>query len=165
MKTLKWMILLLSLYGSAKSQQMYFHLSDGGVHAYPIGDIISMQFNSSNVILIMSNEATITYELSALNYYRYFPESVTLIADNEHPKLMLYPNPVETNLKLNYFFPKEGKGIKMQIVDRKGTIILEKQLDASEKTIDVDVHNLTSGHYYCIIGSGELLLSKAFIKQ
>lgn len=160
------LICQLAIIGSGISaQSMYFHLNDGNIHMYPIDEINSIQFNSDNINLFMSDDAVVSYELSALNFYRYFPESVTLLPEIEQPKLMLYPNPVETNLKLNYFFPKEGEGIKMQIIDRKGTIIFEKQLDTSEKTIDVDVSDLSAGHYYCTIGSGKFMLSKAFIKQ
>jgi len=144
---------------------MYFHLNDGNIHMYPIDEINSIQFNAGNINLFMDDDAMVSYELSALNYYRYFPESVTLVSTHEHPNLKLYPNPVESKLKLDYYFPIQGAGFKIQIMDRRGSVMLDKELDANSKTIELDLHDLAPGHYYCTMGSSELLLSKAFIKQ
>lgn len=156
----------LAIIGSGISaQSMYFHLNDGNIHMYPIDEINSIQFNAGNINLFMSDDAQVSYELSALSYYRYFSESVTLVPAIEHPNLNLYPNPVESRLKLDYYFPIQGAGFKMQIMDGRGSVMLEREMDANSKTIELDVHDLAPGNYYCTMASGGLLLSKLFIKH
>jgi hypothetical protein len=70
----------------------------------------------------------------------------------------IYPNPVKTNLTLN-FSSDNATNAQIEIVNNEGEILLSKQISIAEgtSTQNINTASLVSGIYYirCVTADGE----------
>jgi len=80
-------------------------------------------------------------------------------------KLIAYPNPVKSELTVNYHFKSEGQVI-CKVMDITGKIMLEKSITNRSETIIMDVNSLRAGTYFIQVvdSEGEQQVTK-FIKM
>ena len=71
--------------------------------------------------------------------------------------LALYPNPVNTELNINY---QASEGVQIYIYDMQGGLVLNKQLDNQM----IDVKELNAGVYSIVLMDGNTVLKSRFIK-
>ncbi|MDH6251562.1 hypothetical protein M2347_001289 [Chryseobacterium sp. H1D6B] len=77
----------------------------------------------------------------------------------------VYPNPAgqEVNVKFN----SDEKEVKVDIIDARGAIVLNKKLSSSKGFYDekININNLSTGFYFIKITGNKKSLSKTFIKK
>ncbi len=82
------------------------------------------------------------------------------IAHNNLPRFYLYPNPSNTLLHI------EGQDIeKYEIYDLSGKVLLQESFRFRQKTIDINVLDLTTGKYLIRLHTPEGIFTDKFIKQ
>jgi len=151
----------------ANSQQLFFYFNDASVQMYSIAEVRRMNVDSANLTLHLIDESIVTFELNTLNYYRYFAEDVTSVAElKNHPTLTFYPNPAEQELNLKYDLPYATQNLSVTIHNLKGDKVLVKQLTPSKDgKVTLGLNNLATGQYFCTLTAGDMVISKAFMKR
>ena len=151
----------------ANSQQLFFYFNDASVQMYSIAEVRRMNVDSANLTLHLIDESIVTFELTTLNYYRYFAEDVTNVAElNNRPSLTFYPNPAEQELNLQYSLPYATQNLSVTIHNLKGEKVLVKQLTSSKDgKVTLALNNLATGQYFCTLSAGDMVISKAFMKR
>lgn len=77
--------------------------------------------------------------------------------ENQTAEVKLYPNPARGFINIDYTSPfSETKNISILISDLSGRIRLEKttDLEPGYNKIAVELHQLSAGIYFCLVGSG-----------
>ena len=99
------LLILVFAATQAKSQYLYFNLNDASVQMYTISEVRRMDFDSSSINLHLIDESVVSFDLDALNNYRYTPGGITAIDQlTNHPQLNFFPNPADQQLNL-FTFP------------------------------------------------------------
>ena len=100
------------------------------------------------------------HELSGENSYS---NVVLLITEKGEQSLVLYPNPANDIIMVQYQLKQEAM---MRITDLKGSIVMDKHLKAGTNTISVPVSALAQGMYLMQVSSGNNFnKSIRFVKQ
>ena len=151
----------------AKSQYLYFYLNDASMQMYAITEVRRMDFDSSSINLHLIDESVVSFELDALNNYRYTPDNITAIDQlANHPQLSFFPNPADQQLNLRYFLPNPSTTIQVRIHNLKGEQFLQQDMKSSAKgELNLDLSKLTVGQYFCTLSCGEVVISKTFMKK
>ncbi len=151
----------------AKSQYLYFYMNDASMQMYAITEVRRMDFDSSSINLYLTDESVVSFELDALNNYRYTPDNITAIYQQpNHPHLSFFPNPAEEQLNLQYFLPSPSSSIQVRIHNIKGEQFLQQDMKSSAKgELSLDLSKLAAGQYFCTLSCGEVVISKAFMKK
>jgi hypothetical protein len=151
----------------AKSQYLYFNLNDESVQMYTISEVRRMDFDSSSINLHLIDESVVSFELDALNNYRYTPGGITAIDQlANHPQLNFFPNPADQQLNLRYFLPNPSSAVQVRIHNLKGEKFIHQEMKSSTQgELTVDLSKLAAGQYFCTLTSGEVVISKAFMKK
>jgi len=80
--------------------------------------------------------------------------------------LSFYPNPAEQQLNVRYSLPKASSTIQVRIHNLKGEKLLEQTVKSNPSgELALDLSKLSAGQYFCTLTSGELVISKAFMKR
>ena len=160
-------LLLLFAGIQAKSQYLYFYMNDASMQMYAISEVRRMDFDSSSINLHLSDESVVSFELDALNNYRYTPDNITALDQQpNHPHLSFFPNPADQQLNLRYFLPNPSSTVQVRIHNLKGEQFLQQDMKSSAKgELALDLSKLAAGQYFCTFTSGEVVISKAFMKR
>jgi hypothetical protein len=152
---------------NVNAQQLYFYLNDESMQIYSIDEVRRMDFDSMNIYIRLTDESVVSIELDALSKYQYYPEDITKIETIvERPTLSFYPNPADQQLNVRYSLPKVSSTIQVRIHNLKGEKLLEQSLKSSPTgELALDLTKLAAGQYFCTLTSGELVISKAFMKR
>jgi hypothetical protein len=151
----------------AKSQYLYFNMNDASVQMYTISEVRRMEFDSSSINLHLIDESVVSFELDALNNYRYTPGGITAIEQlANHPQLNFFPNPADQQLNLRYFLPNPSSTVQVRIHNLKGEKFIQHEAKSSAQgELSLDLNKLAAGQYFCTLTSGEVVISKAFMKK
>ena len=149
------------------AQQLYFYLNDGSMQTYSISEVRRMDFDSTNINIRLTDESVVSIELNALTSYQYYPEGITHIETIvERPTLSFFPNPADQQLNVRYSLPKVSSTIQVRIHNLKGEKLLEQTVKSSPSgELMLDLTKFATGQYYCTLSSGEVVISKAFMKR
>jgi hypothetical protein len=160
-------LVLLFAASQVKSQYLYFYLNDASMQMYAISEVRRMDFDSSSINLHLIDESVVSFELDALNNYRYTPDNITAIDQlANHPQLSFFPNPADQQLNLRYFLPNTSSTIQVRIHNIKGEQFLQQDMKSSAKgELSLDLSKLAAGQYFCTLSCGEVVISKAFMKR
>ena len=160
-------LLLIFAATQANSQNLYFYMNDASMQMYAISEVSYMKFDSTSIKLHLTDESIVSFDLDALNNYRYTPDNVTSIEQaTENPQLSFFPNPAEQQLNLRFSLPKADANTKVRIHNLKGEMLLEQGVKSSAKgELSLDLSKLAAGQYFCTLESGKVVISKAFMKR
>lgn len=149
------------------AQQLYFYLNDESMQMYSIDEVRRMDFDSTNINIRLTDESVVSIELDALSKYQYYPEDITKIETIvDRPTLSFYPNPAEQQLNVRYSLPQLSSTIQVRIHNLKGEKLLEQTVKSNPSgELALDLSKLAAGQYFCTLTSGELVISKAFMKN
>ena len=166
-KRFLFFVLLVFAVSKANSQNLYFYMNDASMQMYAISEVRRMDFDSSSINLHLTDESVVSFELDALNNYRYTPDNITALDQQpKHPHLSFYPNPAEEQLNLRYFLPKPSSTVQVRIHNLKGEKFIQQDMKSSAQgELTVDLSKLAAGQYFCTLTSGEVVISKAFMKR
>jgi len=88
---------------------------------------------------------------------------ITGIGDETEPlKFEIYPNPAQNKIQIHCSEFKTEKGI-IEILSLEGKKILEKDIESGIEIIDLDLHNLKSGMYFCKLSTDKKSTTKKLI--
>lgn len=151
----------------AKSQYLYFYMNDASMQMYSISEVRRMDFDSSSINLHLIDESVVSFDLDVLNNYRYTPGGITAIDQlANHPQLNFFPNPADQQLNLRYFLPNPSSTVQVRIHNLKGEKFIQQDMKSSNQgELTVDLSKLAAGQYFCTLTSGEVVISKAFMKR
>lgn len=151
----------------AKSQYLYFYMNDASMQMYAITEVRRMEFDSSSINLYLTEESVVSFELDALNNYRYTPDNITALdQQSNHPQLSFFPNPAEEQLNLRYVLPNPSSTVRVRIQNLKGEQFMQQDMKSSAKgELSLDLSKLSAGQYFCTLSSGDVVISKAFMKR
>jgi hypothetical protein len=160
-------LLLLFAGIQAKSQYLYFYLNDASMQMYAISEVRRMDFESNSINLHLTDESVVSFELDALNNYRYTPDNITAVNEvNQHPLLSFFPNPAEQQLNLRYYLPHVTTAVQVRIHNLKGDQFIQQEITSdAHGELSLDLSKLAAGQYFCTLTSGEVVISKAFMKR
>jgi hypothetical protein len=160
-------LLLVFVAIQAKSQYLYFYMNDASMQMYAITEVQRMDFDSSSINLHLIDESVVSFDLDALNNYRYTPDNITALdQQSNHPHLSFFPNPVEEQLNLRYVLPNASSTVRVRIHNLKGEQFLQQDMKSSAKgELNIDLSKLSTGQYFCTLSSGDVVISKAFMKR
>jgi hypothetical protein len=166
---LRYAFALLLVLGAsqANSQNLYFYMNDASMQMYAISEVSYMKFDSTSIKLHLTDESIVSFDLDALNNYRYTPDNVTAIEQAaENPQLSFFPNPADQQLNLRFSLPKADANTKVRIHNLKGEMLLEQNVKSSAKgELTLDLSKLAAGQYFCTLETGKVVISKAFMKR
>lgn len=141
---------------------------DGGnynSYLWNTGDTNSTLFIDSNIVKQFGNSFWVNVIDS--NYCNnsdtiniILSQCLSIQTVNDLDKINIFPNPVEDNL---WIMNLEGKSLDMSVVDNNGKEVLPKQV-REDKTIKLDVSELSSGVYFLILRQCTNYRSIKFIK-
>ena len=160
------LVLVISSF-KMNAQQLYFYLNDGSMQTYSIPEVRRMDFDSTNINIRLTDESVVSIDLNALTSYQYYPEGITQIETIvERPTLSFFPNPADQQLNVRYSLPKVSPTIQVRIHNLKGEKLLEQTVKSSPSgELMLDLTKFATGQYFCTLSSGELVISKAFMKR
>jgi len=161
------LLLLVFATAEAKSQYLYFYMNDASMQMYAISEVRRMDFDSSSINLHLTDESVISFELDALNNYRYTPSDISAIDPlAKHPQLSFFPNPADQQLNLWFSLPNASSTVQVRIHNLKGEQYhLEEVKSSAQGELSLDLSKLAAGQYFCTVTSGDVVISKAFIKR
>ena len=166
---LRYAFALLLVFGAsqAKSQNLYFYMNDASMQMYAISEVSYMKFDSTSIKLHLTDESIVSFDLDALNNYRYTPDNVTSVdQEANHPQMSFFPNPADQQLNLRFSLPNASSDVKVRIHNLKGEKLLEQDVKSSAKgELALDLSKLAAGQYFCTLESGKFVISKAFMKR
>jgi hypothetical protein len=148
------------------AQQLYFNLTDGSTQLYTINEVRRIDFDSTNLNLRLTDETVVSIELDALLYYRYQPGTITQVESvNDRPSLNFFPNPADLQLNVRFNFPKTTAPIQLRVHNLKGDKLIDQTLKhANNGEIALDISHFVPGQYICLLTSGDVVISKSFLK-
>jgi len=88
----------------------------------------------------------------------------TTVEKNESSQLQVFPNPVQSNLQIQWTQQKSEHSTYINIINESGQIVFNSMIDAKYLETVIDVNAYPSGLYYVHIKQGELEQVKKFIK-
>ncbi len=168
MKIRLFVLLTLALTSfKVNAQQLYFYLNDGSMQMYAIDEVRRMDFDSTNINIRLTDESVVSIELDALLKYQYYPGNITQVeAISDRPSLNFYPNPADQQLNVRYALPNIASNVQVRIHNLKGEKLLEQTVKSSPSgELALDLTKFAAGQYFCTLTSGELVISKAFMKN
>lgn len=133
--------------------------ASASTHVYPDQDGVSRQGDITYVFFNSDDETdTVAYSVSYS-----VDNNVSLKDIAVEPKLSVYPNPANDRLEVNY----SGTSLEnssFEIINLVGSKVYSKELSATENSINLNISNLKSGVYFCVLKSdNELVVSKKLV--
>ena len=141
--------------------------------------IIERSLNGTNFQVVNTMKSTISESMTTLhfmdktpnmgeNYYRiktfaptisssYSNIASAMIKPNERQKVMVYPNPVQTEFTVHFFETMSEMAV-VQIVSGYGQVIRTLELDSQTSSHQIDISDLPSGLYFVKFGNKSLKL-------
>ncbi len=139
--------------------------STDGIVFYKIGEVAGMNLaNYSFTDIDLPNANTVYYRLKMIDIDGQYSHSKTVavrIADN-FSNAQVYPNPTKDKLvvKLERAFTEKSNLI---ISDLSGRIIMQQQVIAGQKIIDLDVNKFDAGRYFIKISNHRAIINQSFV--
>lgn len=165
-----FMVCLSPLY--LKAQSIYFSFKDGTRTVYATSDVRSVTFTNDVMNLNKRNGTVDSWNVNTISYYNYngFASGVQEIGNQVLSDLLVYPNPTQGSINIQYQVQQVGDVI-IELRDINGKLIKtlsQKQQGIGNYTItwngtDDNGNYINSGVYLCRIIIGNTDISKKII--
>lgn len=133
--------------------------ASASTHVYPDQDSIARQGDITYVFFNSDDETdtasySVTYKTA---------NDISLSDFAIEPKLSVYPNPASDHLKINYT-AQSSQQTSFEIINLVGSKVYSKTLNSAETTLNLNISNLNSGIYFCVLRvDNELVTSKKLV--
>jgi len=118
-------------------------------------------------MLVKTNNGITTYSLNKVSYFN-FTNLLTAIPQNAIQKndLLLFPNPVNDELKISYKAGEAGV-LNLEIIDMQGKVVLQQSLSGQNgnNLFTINVTQLLHGLYLCRVQNSNQIENLKFIKD
>jgi hypothetical protein len=137
-----------------------FEDSDNGVNSIATPTAYQNTTNPQTIYVRLTNSNTGFYVLTS---FEIETDEILRIEDDFISNFKIYPNPSEAiiNLKSNNF----SETIGVSIYNIQGQLVISEDKTPTNKTVQVDISNLTIGIYFVKIVSGENTVIKRLVKK
>lgn len=166
------LIILLSLwivFSSLQAQDTMFVISNNGSNSqFLISSLRSLTFQTGSLHVNKLDGTNDFFQISSINKLFFSKVVKTGFINSEFGfnELSLYPNPVLSQLQIEYFSTSLRQG-EISIVDLNGKIVFEQKITnvIGENKLIIDITTLTNGIYFCRINIGNKMDISKFIKS
>lgn len=149
------------------AQTLYVKKTDGTQSQYELSALKKITLPENIVVIDSYSNLLDTFVMSDVRYFSFTDYVTSISVELENPNsLMVYPVPVNDILRVRYTSEKT-KNITLQIIDLQGGVVREEKIITTNGVvkIDVDVNDLPTGYYNCVINNGIVNQSSRFVKQ
>jgi hypothetical protein len=157
--------LLLVFTGLALGQnQMMVETTTFGTEVYPVSEIRSIKFGSTNMVINRFNGTPVTYNISDI--VQYYFEDATLIGSQTSilcMSLSINPNPASEQIDIVYSNISE-EYISIELIDATGRCIsnIYSGWHQGNQSYNQNL-DLSAGLYFCRIIDGGKTITKSFV--
>ena len=161
------LLLGLGLTGLAQNK-LYVKEKAGTQTAFVLSDVRKLTFPSGSIIVNKNDGNTSTYALSNIRYLNFTDLSVGVsqFANQETGNIILFPNPVTDELKIN--FQSAGKwNLQIDIIDIQGKVLHQENISSQTgiNFFTINIAQLPQGLYLCRLQNGNKVETIKFIKK
>lgn len=149
------------------AQTLFVNKVNGQIENFPVSAISKLTFSNTDMSVHLQN-STENINLSDIKFLNFEDLSVGIIdfTENTTKNLKIYPNPVNTELRLVLNSEVNFAEAHIFIVSVDGKIVLKHTiLDSTGSEVNFDVTNLSAGVYLLNFQSDTFNQSYKFIKQ
>jgi len=152
-----------------QAQSTLFVKEHGGIQTpYTLSSIRKLTFAGGNMTVNKDTGSLTTYALSNIRYLN-FTDLTTGVSQTDkagNSNIMLYPNPVNEQLQINYETLKTGN-VQVEIVDLLGKVLYQQTLTSQNGTNHaiIPVSQLSEGLYVFSLQSSDKIEIIKFIKN
>jgi len=159
-------LLLFSLGLTGHAQMMYVKEKSGTKTIFAINDIRKLTFSGGNMTVNGHDGNPETFALTDIRYVNFTDLSTGVhpLENNKNGCLVLFPNPVQDILTLNY--KSLGEAIQFEIMTMDGKTAYRNIIDIQSGTnqTDINVTSLQKGMYLCRLIDGKVVLMQKILK-
>lgn len=170
MKAWKKLVLFITCVAITNSyaQNIYFNQKISGVTSYSVQNLQNLSFELGSIKVKKLDGNSDLFETSNLNYFNFdegLPQTELFQTSySSGTNLSLFPNPVIDRLSLR-LKGIDTKNIKLSIIALDGTVIYSTKINpVNDNYIQLSVHFLIRGMYFCTVESKDKVLTSRFIK-
>jgi hypothetical protein len=159
-------LLLFSLGITGHAQMMYVKEKSGTKTIFAINDFRKLTFSGGNMTVNGHDGNPETLALTDIRYVNFTDLSTGVYPmENKKPEfLILFPNPVQDILTLNY--KSLGEAIQFEVMTLDGKTVYRNIINIQSGTnhTDINVTSLPKGLYLCRLTDGKVVLMHKFLK-
>jgi len=159
-------LLLFSLGLTGHAQTMHVKEKCGTKTIFATNDIMKLTFSGGNMTVTGHDGNPETFALTDIRYVNFTDLSTGVYPlENKKPEfLILFPNPVQDILTLNY--KSLGEAIQFEVMTLDGKTVYRNIINIQSGTnqTDINVSSLPKGTYLCRLIDGKAVLMQKFLK-
>jgi len=163
---LKWiatLMLFFTSFGLQAQNSLNVHNKLSTKMSFAVSAIQKVIISGGNLTINKKDATSSTYLLTDIAYLD-FSSIATATAPNQTlKKFVLYPNPVQEVLNIEYPISSNTDVQKLDIIGIDGKIIFS-EIPINGK-ISISVSSLSKGIYFCRLNNGNIVTATKFIKQ
>ena len=159
-------LLLFSLGMTGHAQMMQVKEKSGTISIFAFKDIRKLTFAGGMMTVSGHDGNPETYALTTIRYVNFTDLSTGVypMENNKDECLILFPNPVQDMLTLN--FKSSGEAIQFEIMTMNGQTVYRNTINIQSGTnqTDIDVTSLPKGMYLCRLIDGKVVMMQKILK-
>ncbi len=159
-------LLLFSLGMTGNAQMMYVKEKSGTKTIFAADDVRKLTFSGGNMTVNGHDGNPETFALTGIRYVNFMDLSTgDDPLENKKPEfLILFPNPVQDILTLNY--KSVGEAIQFEVMTLDGKTVYRNNINIQSGTnqTDINVTSLPKGMYLCRLIDGKVILIHKFLR-
>lgn len=161
------LLLILSFGTIAVKGQLVVTGQGGGESFYDFDEVKRLIFFGRDLRIIDNQGEVDVFSLTSLRHLS-FKQPPGGLADKAYDdeKLLIYPNPANSLVEMQFESTLNGKG-RMDIISAQGKVCFTKliELETGRNRFFLELENLPTGVYICRITYSDMFLIRKFIKQ
>jgi hypothetical protein len=159
-------LLIFSLWMTGHAQMMHVKEKSGTKTIFAFNDISKLTFSGGNMTVSGHDGNPETYALTTIRYVNFTDLSTGVypLENKKTESLVLFPNPVQDMLTLNY--KSLGEVIQFEIMTLDGKTVYRNIIIIQSGTnrTDINVTSLPKGMYLCRLIDGKVVLMQKILK-
>ena len=146
------------------AQNMYVRENNNTQTAYPIVGIEKITFSTGDVNIHQTAGNMVNYEMDSVRYiaFQVYTVGVNDFTE-ENERILLYPNPVETQLNLR-LETENPQNCVIEIYTLEGKLVYSEKRELSKNIHTINVARFAQGTYLCKISNGKKSTTTKFVK-
>jgi len=159
-------LLLFSLGMTGHAQMMHVKEKSGTKTIFAFNDIRKLTFSGGIMTVSGHDGNPETFALADIHYLNFTDLSTGVypLENNKNGCLVLFPNPVQDMLTLNY--KSSGEAIQFEIMTMDGKTVYRNiiYIQSGTNQTDINVTSLPKGMYLCRLINGKVVLMQKILK-
>ncbi len=164
-------LLILGITEIVQAQDLIVHFNDNTSTSYAVKEVRSLTFSADSLNVTTKEGVIHSWSFNFVNYYKYGKTdstSSTSDLEKKNSNLLIYPNPSQGVLNLNFVninAPK-GKAYEVIVYNQTGKIVVRKSYvsnTAKKEKQQLNLNILTNGNYICEVRMEHYTIRQSFI--